>query len=132
MVGYLTIAMAKTVQIHICHILASIGWHLLWPWCQNNLILQKKLGFSFLAIKKGEGSLHPRPKGRGIRDPPHSLCNKIEVIVANPYQIKNTPGRKTDQRDSEWIAELCLKGMIEPSRIFPKEDRELRNTLQTK
>ena len=69
--------MAKTVQIHICHILASIGWHLLWPWCQNNLILQKKLGFSFLAIKKGEGSLHPRPKGRGIRDPPHSLCNKI-------------------------------------------------------
>jgi len=60
------------------------------------------------------------------------LKDKIEVIVANPYQIKNTPGRKTDQRDSEWIAELCLKGMIEPSRIFPKEDRELRNTLQTK
>ncbi len=24
----------------------------------------------------GEGSLHPRPEGRGIRDPPHSHCNK--------------------------------------------------------
>jgi len=77
MVSYLTIAMAKAVQIHICHILASIGWHLLWPWCQNNLILQKKIGFSFFSrIKKGEGSLHLRPKGRSIRDPLHSLCNK--------------------------------------------------------
>jgi len=54
------------------------------------------------------------------------LEDKIEVIVANAYKIKHTPGRKTDMRDSEWIAELCLNGMIEPSRIFPKEDRELR------
>jgi hypothetical protein len=23
----------------------------------------------------GEGSLHPRPEGRGIRDPPRSRCN---------------------------------------------------------
>ena len=60
------------------------------------------------------------------------LEDKIEVIVANPYQIKHTPGRKTDQRDSEWIAELCLKGMIEPSRIFPKEDRELRTLTRAR
>jgi transposase len=62
----------------------------------------------------------------------HSIEDKIEVIVANPYQIKHTPGRKTDQRDSEWIAELCLKGMIEPSRIFPKEDRELRTLTRAR
>jgi len=60
------------------------------------------------------------------------LEDKIEVIVANPYQIKHTPGRKTDLRDSEWIAELCLKGMIEPSRIFPKEDRELRTLTRAR
>jgi len=60
------------------------------------------------------------------------LEDKIEVIVANAYQIKHTPGRKTDQRDSEWIAELCLKGMIEPSRIFPKEDRELRTLTRAR
>jgi Transposase and inactivated derivatives len=59
------------------------------------------------------------------------LEDKIEVIVANAYQIKHTPGRKTDQRDSEWIAELCLKG-IEPSRIFPKEDRELRTLTRAR
>lgn len=60
------------------------------------------------------------------------LEDKIEVIVANAYQIKHTPGRKTDLRDSEWIAELCLKGMIEPSRIFPKEDRELRTLTRAR
>lgn len=60
------------------------------------------------------------------------LEDKIEVIVANAYKIKHIPGRKTDMRDSEWIAELCLNGMIEPSRIFPKEDRELRTLTRNR
>ncbi len=54
------------------------------------------------------------------------LEGSIEVILANAYKVKHTPGRKTDKRDSKWLAELCLNGMIEPSRIFPKDDRELR------
>lgn len=54
------------------------------------------------------------------------LEGHIEVILANAYKVKHTPGRKTDKRDSKWLAELCLNGMIEPSRIFPKDDRELR------
>ena len=51
----------------------------------------------------------------------------VKVVVANAYKIKHIPGRKTDIKDSEWIAELCINGMIEPSRIFPKGDRELRD-----
>jgi transposase len=54
------------------------------------------------------------------------LEDKVRVIVANAHKIKHIPGRKTDASDSEWIAELCLNGMIEPSRTFPKHDRELR------
>ncbi len=54
------------------------------------------------------------------------LEGSVEVILANAYKVKHTPGRKTDKRDSGWLAELCLNGMIEPSRIFPKDDRELR------
>ncbi len=42
------------------------------------------------------------------------LEGDIELIVGNAYQIKHIPGRKTDLRDSEWIAELCLNGMINP------------------
>ncbi len=60
------------------------------------------------------------------------LEDKIDVIVANAYKIKHTPGRKTDMRDSEWLAELCLNGMIEASRIFPREDRELRTLTRAR
>ena len=65
--------------------------------------------------------------------PIHSILEgSIDLIVANAYKIKHTPGRKTDASDSEWIAELCLNGMIEPSRIFPKEDRELRRLTRAR
>jgi hypothetical protein len=47
--------------------------------------------------------------------------------VANAYKIKNLPGRKRDTIDSEWIAELCRNGQINPSRIFPKYARDLRS-----
>jgi transposase len=59
--------------------------------------------------------------------PIHAMLEgTVDLIVANAYKIKHTPGNKNDLSDSEWIAELCLNGMIEPSRIFPKADRELR------
>jgi len=54
------------------------------------------------------------------------LEGSVEVILANAYKVKHTPGKKTDKRDSGWLAELCLNGMIEPSRIFPKDDRDIR------
>ncbi len=60
------------------------------------------------------------------------LEGSIEVILANAYKVKHTPGRKTDKRDSGWLAELCLNGMIEPSRIFPKDDRELRTLTRAR
>jgi len=56
----------------------------------------------------------------------------IEFVLANAYQIKHIPGRKTDVLDSEWIAELCLKDLIAPSRIFSEEDRDLRAMTRTR
>ena len=65
--------------------------------------------------------------------PVHAVLEgKIDLIVANAYKIKHTPRRKTDVNDSEWIAELCLNGMIEPFRIFPKDDRELRRLTRAR
>ena len=65
--------------------------------------------------------------------PIHSVLEgSVDLIVANAYKIKHTPGRKTDVIDSEWIAELCLNGMIEPSRIFLREDRELRRLTRAR
>jgi transposase len=65
--------------------------------------------------------------------PVHAVLEgKVDLIVANADKIKHTPGRKTDISDSEWIAELSLNGMIEPSRIFPKYDRELRRLTRAR
>jgi transposase len=65
--------------------------------------------------------------------PIHAILEgSVDLIVANAYKIKHTPGRKTDVVDSEWIAELCLNGMIEPSRIFPREDRDLRRLTRAR
>lgn len=60
------------------------------------------------------------------------LEDSIQVVVANPYMIKHIPGKKTDLIDSEWLAELCLKGLIVPSRIFPKDDWMLRNLTRAR
>lgn len=51
----------------------------------------------------------------------------VEVYLANAYHIKHINGRKTDQGDSEWIAQLCLGDLITPSRVFPAWERGLRN-----
>jgi len=59
------------------------------------------------------------------------LEGKVETIVANPFQIKNIPGRKNDDIDSEWIAEVCLNGQIKPSYVPPKEIREIRELTRT-
>lgn len=50
----------------------------------------------------------------------------ITITVANAYHIKHIPGKKTDITDSHWIAELELNGLITPSRIFTKEQYDLR------
>lgn len=54
------------------------------------------------------------------------------VIVGNAYQIKSIPGRKTDIRDAQWIAELAMNGLINPSRVFPKNERELRELTRSR
>ncbi len=62
----------------------------------------------------------------------HVLEGHVNFILANAYQIKHIPGRKTDTLDSEWIAELCLKNLITPSRIFTKDYRELRSLTRAR
>ena len=62
----------------------------------------------------------------------NALDGCIDLILANAYKIKNTSKPKTDLTDSEWMAELCLNGMIKPSRIFLKDDRDLRSLTRAR
>lgn len=50
-----------------------------------------------------------------------------EVLLVNAQHIKAVPGRKTDQKDSEWIAQLLQHGLLKPSFIPPRPTRELRD-----
>lgn len=54
------------------------------------------------------------------------LHEDFKVIVGNSARMKNHDGKKTDKRDSKWIAKLALNGEIEPSHIPPGEFLELR------
>jgi transposase len=51
----------------------------------------------------------------------------LAVVLVNAHHIKQVPGRKTDVRDSEWLAQLLQHGLLRPSFIPPRPNRELRD-----
>ena len=55
------------------------------------------------------------------------LEGHFELIVGNARHRRNVPGRKTDVKDAEWIAELVCCGLIRPSFVPPKRLRGLRD-----
>lgn len=55
------------------------------------------------------------------------LEGTLEVYLVNAQHVKHVPGRKTDVKDSEWLAELMLHGLLKPSFIPPKPQRALRD-----
>ncbi len=54
------------------------------------------------------------------------LEGQMEVILVNARHVKAVPGRKTDVRDCEWLADLLCHGLLKASFIPPFEIRELR------
>ncbi len=55
------------------------------------------------------------------------LEGQFELLVVNAQHIKAVPGRKTDVRDAEWIADLLQHGLLKSSFIPPTAQRELRD-----
>ena len=47
------------------------------------------------------------------------LEGNFEVLVVNAQHIKAVPGRKTDVKDAEWIADLLQHGLRHPPVVFP-------------
>mgnify|MGYP006295641679 CR=1 FL=1 len=54
----------------------------------------------------------------------------LDVIVVNAHHMKNVPGRKTDVKDAEWIADLLQHGLLRASYIPNREQRELREIVR--
>lgn len=55
------------------------------------------------------------------------LEGQFEVLLVNAQHIKAVPGRKSDQKDCEWIADLLQHGLLRGSFVPPKQMRELRD-----
>ena len=50
----------------------------------------------------------------------NELCNSMELRLVNPYFIRQLPGRKSDVRDAQWIAECLLKNLIKKGSFVPE------------
>jgi transposase len=54
----------------------------------------------------------------------------LTVLVVNAQHIKAVPGRKTDVKDAEWIADLLRHGLVRGSYIPDRPQRELRELVR--
>lgn len=55
------------------------------------------------------------------------LEGHLETWVVNAQHIKKVPGRKTDMKDADWIAQLLQCGLLKPSFVPDRQQRELRD-----
>jgi len=55
------------------------------------------------------------------------LEDTFGILVVNARHVKHVPGRKTDVKDAEWLAELMMHGLLKASFIPPKPQRALRD-----
>jgi transposase len=55
------------------------------------------------------------------------LEGQFELLLVNAQHIKQVPGRKTDIRDCEWIADLLQHGLLRGSYVPKQEQRDLRD-----
>jgi transposase len=55
------------------------------------------------------------------------LEGHIQVALANPHEVRARKGHKTDPKDAWWLAHLLRHGMVTPSFIPPRAQRELRD-----
>jgi transposase len=76
----------------------------------------------------GAGCTHVAMESTGVYWQPiyNLLEGELELLVVNARHMKAVPGRKTDVKDCEWIAELLRHGLLRASFVPDRPQRELR------
>jgi transposase len=76
-----------------------------------------------------EGVSHAAIESTGVYWKPvwNILEGTLEMMLVNAQHIKQVPGRKTDVKDAEWIAQLLQHGLLRPSFVPERPLRELRD-----
>lgn len=80
------------------------------------------------------GCTHVAMESTGVYWKPvfNILEGVCEVLLVNAHHIKAVPGRKTDVKDCEWIADLLEHGLLRASFIPPPPIRELRDLTRAR
>jgi transposase len=80
----------------------------------------------------GVGVTHVAMEATGVYWQPiwNLLEDRFALVLANAGHIKAVPGRKTDVKDAEWIAELLRHGLIRGSYVPDRPQRELRELVR--
>jgi len=81
---------------------------------------------------KAQGCTHVGMESTGVYWKPvyAMLEGEFELVVGNARNIRAVPGRKTDVKDAEWIADLLRHGLIAKSFVPDAALRELRDLLR--
>ena len=56
----------------------------------------------------------------------------FQLVLANAAHVKNVPGRKTDVKDADWLAELMAHGLIRASFVPDEPTQQMRDLLRTR
>jgi transposase len=74
------------------------------------------------------GCTHVAMESTGVLWKPvfNLLEGSFELLLVNAHHVKAVPGRKTDVKDCEWLAELLRHGLLRPSFVPARSQRELR------
>lgn len=87
-----------------------------------NLLGEEWEEYRKLERRERQGKLEPQEQQRR-----QELAQQmIQVTLANPQEVKNRRGHKTDKKDAWWLAHLFRHGMIRPSYLPERAHRELR------
>lgn len=81
----------------------------------------------------GAGCTHVAMESTGVYwKPVYNLLEGLNmtVLVVNARHIKAVPGRKTDVKDAEWIADLLRHGLLRGSFVPDRDQRELRDIVR--
>ena len=78
---------------------------------------------------RSRGVRHAAMESTGVYWKPvwHILEADLELVLVNARHMRQVPGRKTDVKDAEWIAQLLQHGLLAPSFVPPEPIRELRD-----
>jgi transposase len=81
------------------------------------------------------GEIHRWKHRQGAPSRPHNYLLEdagFEVMLVNPRQVKNLPGRKSDVSDAAWLAQLGGHGLVRGSFVPPAPIRQLRDLTRAR